>query len=149
MHSINKTYRIISLTLALLIFISSVGFSIDMHYCQGQLKSISFVGKAKSCHEMDAPSAMQNCPHHKKMLADKTDKKGCCDDRTVLVQSDIDKNLQNAEIHTSPQLEQCIIAYVSVFLLGNQLAHSTPNYTHYKPPILIRDIPVLIQSFLI
>jgi len=41
----SKKDRIISLMMAMLILVSSTGFSIDVHYCQGQLKSLVFLEK--------------------------------------------------------------------------------------------------------
>ena len=69
-------------------FVSSTGFSIDFHYCQGQVKSFSLIGKAKSCHEQ----AEKN--HCKKKLkachADQSNskkikqcKKDCCSNKTI------------------------------------------------------------------
>jgi len=51
--------RVISLLLAFLLGFTSVGYSIDLHFCQGHLKSVALIGKAKSCHEMEDDSIQQ------------------------------------------------------------------------------------------
>ena len=65
MKSTSITYRIIALTMAFLMFFTSVGFTVDMHYCQGKLKTFNFFGKAKSCHEVG--EGMKDCPFHAQM----------------------------------------------------------------------------------
>ena len=152
MKSINNTYRIFALTMALVMFTSSVNLAIDMHYCQGKLKSVSFLGKAESCHDM-ASAMMPNCPHHQKMI-EKTegcsmDKKDCCDSKTILIQSDVDEINTSSKIVVSQELQQFVVAFIEVFFNNNYVENIAPNYQYYYPPIVVKDIPVLHQSFLI
>ena len=73
MNSFSSTYRLIALMMAFLMFFTSAGFTMDMHYCGGELKSVSFFGKAKTCHDMagENETPKKDCPHHKKMMAEK------------------------------------------------------------------------------
>lgn len=138
--------------LAFLMFFSSAGFAMDMHFCQGKLKSVSFFGKAKTCHDM-ADNTMKNCPHHKKMMAEKkgcSEDKNCCSNKTVHFQSDQDHQLQTADFVVTKQLKQFVIAYVSVFLGEDfDLKREVIAFARYKPPLIPRDIPVLHQAFLL
>ena len=149
MNAINYTYRFIALFLALLMFVTSVGFTVDMHYCNGELKSFSLIGKAKSCHE----KAKAPCPHHKKMMADNQgdaiDTKSCCNNKMLHFQSDQDKQVQNFDIKVSPPLQQFITAFVTAFFTDGFTQNDRPTFVHYKPPLIKRDIPVLTQSFLL
>lgn len=155
MGFINRTYRLVALMMAFLMFFSSAGFAMDMHYCGGELKSVSFFGKAKNCHEMagESDATMKNCPHHKKMIADKkscSEDKNCCSNKTLHFQSDQDHQLQTADFVVTKQLKQFVIAYVSVFLGGDfDLKWEVTPYAHYKPPLIRKDIPVLHQTFLL
>ena len=151
MIDLNRTYRIIAVGLALLMFTSSVGFAVDIHYCQGHVKSLSFFGNAKNCHEM---SAMANCPHHKMMTKAKPgcaeDDKNCCDNKTLHFQSDQDQQIQAIDVLKDVQLKQFVLAFVSSFFLDNLISESDlPSFTKYRPPLISRDIPVLNQSFLL
>ena len=153
MSSGSITYRIISLSLAFLMFSTSVGFAVDMHYCQGKLKSVSFFGKAKTCHDMTDVTQMNNCPHHKKVMkqienCSKEDKKDCCDNKTVHIHSDQDQAIQTLDF-TNKQIPQFVIAYVVAFFNINLINSNIPSFSIYKPPIVPKDIPVLIQSFLL
>ncbi len=146
--------RIISLMMAMLMLVSSTGFSIDAHYCQGQMKSFSLFGKAKSCHEQ---SFKKQCSSHKKSchaaLSNSKElgkcKKGCCSNKTIHVEgNDEAKKIPTTEI--LPMQVQFFTAFVQVFILEyTQLNKAIIPYLNYIPPLLNQDIPVLIQSFLL
>ncbi len=152
MSLLKSTYRIIALMMAFLMFFTSVGFVMDMHFCQGKLKSVSFFGKAKTCHDM-ADNTMKNCPHHKKMTAEKKDcseDKNCCSSKTVQLQSDQDQKVQTNDFVVNKQLKQFVIASVAVFFAADfDLQREATTFAHYKPPLIQRDIPVLNQTFLL
>lgn len=153
MNSINSTYRFIALFLALLIFTTSVGFAVDIHYCQGELKTVSFFGKAKSCHNMANATPMKNCPQHQKMLKQSencsVDTQDCCGNKTLHFQSDQDKVLQTVDFTLNKQLQQFVATYVVVFFSINSFKKVSTPFIFYKVPLIIRDIPVFFQSFLL
>jgi hypothetical protein len=145
-------YRIAALILAALILTSSVSFAVDMHFCKGQLKSISFWGKAPSCHEQAA--AKITCPHHRKMMLEKgeaaLEKSNCCDNHTVQVEADHERQTQTAaELELNSSLQYFLIAYTHSLLPAEDIARTPAPYLNYKPPLIPRDIPVLTQSFLL
>lgn len=154
MTKTSYTYRFIALTLAFLMFFTSVGFAVDMHYCQGNLKSVSFFGKAKTCYEMAEVTPMKECSNHQKMMGQKEgcsiDKKDCCSNKTLHFQSDQDQQFQTSNFVVSTQLQQFVIAYVAVFFTNDFSIESDANsFAHYKPPVISRDISILVQSFLL
>ena len=59
--------------MAFLMFFTSIGFSMDIHYCQGHLKSISLLGKAKNCHDIQAMKS-DHCKKTKTSCNHGTDK---------------------------------------------------------------------------
>lgn len=150
MKSINNTYRFFALFMAFMMFVTSVGYAVDMHYCKGELKSFNFFGKAKSCHEV---TSMKNCPFHQEMSEQHTEssmeKKGCCENKTHWVQSDQDQQVQTSGFVLKNHLQQFIIAYVHVFFLDNVIQKKSLSFALYKPPLIQRDVPVLFQSFLL
>lgn len=155
MKVIKSTYHLIALMMAFLMFFTSAGFTMDMHYCGGELKSVSFFGKAKTCHDMvgENEAPLKNCPHHKKMMAEKkgcSEDKDCCSNKTVKLQSDQDQKIQTNDFVVNKQLKQFVIAYVAVFFADDfDLQREATTFTHYKPPLIPRDIPVLNQTFLL
>ena len=155
MNSLRSIYRFTALVLAFLMFFTSTGFAVDMHYCQGKLKSISFLGKAKTCHEIASKdnAPMKNCPHHAKMMAEKkgcSEDKNCCSNKTVHFQADQDQQVQNFDFVVSKQLQQFVIAYLEAFLnLDLHVEENAIPFAYYKPPLIKRDILTLNQSFLL
>jgi len=137
-----KINRIIALILAAMMFTTSIGFAVDMHYCKGELKSFSFFGKAKSCHEQ---KVVKPCPHHAKMQLQQ-EESNCCDNETVYVQADIEKNISSAEL---VDLQQFVTIFVQVFCLETTFSQQIFTSEYYKPPLIARDLPVLVQSFLL
>ena len=134
--------------MALLMFITSIGFAIDLHYCQGDLKSVSFFSEAKKCHDM---VAMTNCSHHQKQQEQSQscpEEEGCCQNETFQFQPDHELTIQTFEFVVNKQLQHFLTAYVIVLI--NQFDEENPiTHTYYKPPLIRRDIPVLVQSFLL
>ena len=76
--------KILSLCLAFLIGISSLGYSADLHFCQGKLKSVAFFGVAKSCHQSSCSS---KCGKKEDLnlspLCDQEEERNCCDNEKV------------------------------------------------------------------
>ena len=168
MNSINSTYRFIALTMAFLLFTSSVGFSIDMHYCQGEFKSYAFFGKAESCHDKpEAVSKKKGCMHHQKMNAQKKgcsahqkmeqetkscsmDEKDCCENKTMHFQADLDEQVKASIFVDNAPLQYFVAAFVTTFVARDfSIESEMASYANYKPPLIARDIPVLIESFLL
>jgi hypothetical protein len=146
-----RIYRIVALMMALLMFVTSTGFAVDMHYCQGQLKSFTLIGEAKSCHEVKADKV---CPRHARMAAqdDATPSakaNDCCQNIKYVVQSDGDQIVPTADISLIQQLHQFVAVFVSAFLIADHVQTVSTEFLHYKPPLLLRDVCVLVQSFLL
>ena len=137
----SKTNRILSLVMAMLLFVSSSGFSIDLHYCQGQLKSFSLLGEAKSCHQQlekdhckKQRKACHTAPSNQKELGNC--KKDCCSNKTIEVEPNEEaKKLQSLEL--SQEQVKFLAAFVPVFLLEKiDLEQLIIPYLNYIPPLL-------------
>jgi hypothetical protein len=127
-----------------------------MHFCGDQLKSVNFFGKAKTCLEKAPTGAKKNCthPHHaQEAEADQQhqglsfDKQDCCESRTLRFQADQGQELQMVDYRVHPHLQQLVIAFVTVFFHQPTIDRKAPVFALYRPPLIPRDIPVLVQSF--
>lgn len=153
----NKSYRIAAFLLAVLMFSTSVGFAVDMHYCGDQLKSFNLFGKAKTCMEKAGNAKNQSCTklrmqqhaEHGEQSGDQIEKSDCCHDKTVQVQSNQQLEVPSVEMSIHPPLQQFILAYLVVFLIQLDARKNNPAAESYRPPLIPRDILVLIQSFLL
>lgn len=143
-------YRFVAVFMAILILVSSIGFTIDQHFCGGQLKSFSLIGKAKDCYELATGEKQLSCPNHNidsfKGLS--ISKKRCCENRTEHFQSDTEVPSSISNI-LNVDTQQFIVAYISVFITRSLLIPLNGVHLSYKPPIIYSDIPILIQSFLL
>jgi len=99
---------------------------------------------------------MKNCPHHKKMMEEKTsngisaDKKGCCSNKSLHFQADQDQQYQpNNAVVVNIQLQHFVIAFVENFLHSTFSKLDKPTFAHYKYPLISKDIYVLLESFLL
>ncbi len=150
MQKKSNTYRILALSLAFLMFFTSAGLSIDMHFCQDSFKSFSLIGKAKNCHELAQTST---CKHHKvpaqEETGEKTDKKDCCENRTVTLDSDQDQQIQTIDFTLTKEIKQFVTAYIYAFHQDKITEEESISFALYRPPLIQRDIPILIQSFLL
>lgn len=138
--------KITAIFLTVLILISSIGGSVDVHYCQGQIKSIAFFGKAKSCHDNEIK---QTCHHSKK--SDKSNnsnkKENCChNDKHTIEKSNLDA--PNPEFSNLDNFQLKFVA--TYFVSLSERYHNKivlNNYREYKPPLVESDILVFYQVF--
>jgi len=152
--NINKSYRLFSLVMAVLLFISSSGISMDMHFCQGKLKRVSFIGSAKTCAEMAA--MMKHCSSKKgkschngakSCSADGTHK-GCCENESLSFDLDID-NIDIQNFNSSVlEIDFNVLSKFQLVSIPN-LQIKLLQFEEYIPPLSRKDLTVLYQSFLI
>ena len=149
-----RTYRVVPLILAILLLGTTAGISLDMHICQGKLKTFNLIGKAKDCGEMAAKvmsnhckKAQQSCHKEGILPFEKSCKKGCCDQKSVISQLEIETTCHSPEnIEVSPVF---VAAFVYSFLYYSGTSTTSGILNFHHPPPLSRDIPVLLQSFLL
>ena len=133
---------IVSSMLALLVLVSSSSFMVNMHFCGGHVQSVSLIEEAAVC-----PMEVQLPPCHKKMAVKKS---GCCEDKQVAFEGkDFNTQVQDFSMLTWQSINwvATLPMIMEVIQVNESLTFS--NHTPYKPQIVGRDIPVLVQSFLI
>jgi hypothetical protein len=138
----NTIRPIVSLILANIVLIASIGVTVNFHLCGGQIQSTALFIKATPC-KMDMPKTCHSEKHSQK-------RKGCCKEESLVL-----KGKENtAEVKTASQLTPSfnLIAVIlpvlySIIYLDSSIV--TPQYAHYKPPLLKQDITVLAHTFLI
>ncbi len=151
MKNLNKIAKFCTPILALMVLVSSLSYTIDFHYCQGQLKSFSLIGKAKNCHEM--ANKMASCKHHQQKAdsspACNEADSNCCSNKTVFIESEFDEKIPNI-VFTNLNHPYFVVAqqHSSFDDLFQTIKEVVP-YAHYKPPLIQKDLPVLFESFLL
>ncbi len=142
---IKAIHRITALTMAFLMFFTSVGFSVDIHYCKGDLKSFSLIGEASACHQ-----TKKTCPRHKKMESEeKSEDSKCCSNETVVVDDlDVDYNI-SPDVELTDLQVKFVTAFVYTlngFTFPKVVKSDFPKTDDPSPPM---DIYVLLERFLI
>lgn len=133
---------IVSSMLALLVLVSSSSFMVNMHFCGGHVQSISLINEAAHC-----PMEVQLPPCHKEMVVKKS---GCCEDKHVAFEGkDFNTKIQDFSLLNWQAINWVATLPVIMEVIQVNEAITFSNHISYKPPIAERDIPVLVQSFLI
>jgi hypothetical protein len=107
------------------------------------LKNIAFYNKAKGCHDV---SKMANCPLHDNH---QNEDKGCCDDKTDFIKSDEEVVVPSFEMVDLDHPVLLAALHILLQLEVPSFDTNTLHYLTYKPPIVFRDIPVLLETFLL
>jgi len=150
-----------ALFLAFLMFSTSTGYAMDVHYCGDEIKSIGFFGEAEACdmHKETTPEPSHACCHasakkeeiktcHKSGTS-QLEKGECCHNETICIGVDGDFD----SIKIVDGLNQESFVFTALFIY-NSFAITTVkenrlDFLHYSPPTLTEDIAILHQVFII
>ena len=140
-----------AILLSMLVLFSSMSFNFSMHFCMGQLESIALFQQAKPCEMVTQPApcvhdhnGSRECEHNRAHTA----KKGCCEDHLLQVEGQ-DELAQVAASVSMPDFHMVAVLYALVSFISSAPTVDYYSYKDYSPPLIERDIPVLVQSFLI
>lgn len=126
--------KISAILMAFILMLSTMSFTVSMHYCMDELVDTSFFSKAEGCGmEMDADAIEMN---------------GCCDNHEIKLEGQDELKLPVSDLGFEQQL------FVVSFLYSyNELFQVVEeDVTHYfknPPPLLVRKIYKLDESYLI
>jgi hypothetical protein len=131
--------------LAALVLMSSISHSVSFHLCGGEVQSMAIFGHAQPCEEhtrgCDHDSATSN--------HESVGHKACCEDATVVVDSE-KYSTKVSETVTVKSLSDALPMIVGpVENLKPFVALAHVRFFNYRPPLIERDITILVQTFLI
>ena len=133
-------YKISSFSMALLVLFSTLSFTVESHYCGGILVDSSLFGNVETCGmEIQQESTSSNCD---------ITKKDCCSDEQFIVdgQDNLKTSFDKLEKEQQIFVAAFLYSYSNLFE-GSQT--DAPSFRDYSPPLLVRDVQVLDQTFLI
>ena len=102
---------------------------------------MAIFGQAEQCEQHDNACDRSDRFNHASLSH-----KGCCEDATLLIDSDKYRATGKITIE-SPQF--IYLPEVSLVLEESTYENHFSNFSRYKPPIIKRDITLLVQAFLI
>lgn len=130
--------KIISSLLALLVMVSTVSWTVDKHLCMGRVMDVSFFHEADSCGMEEAMAIMG------KTMEDNP----CCGDESFTIEGQDELSISWDELDIDAQ--KFLVAYTHSYL---KLLSDTPQKqvvrSIYPPPLLVYDLNVLHETFLI
>ncbi len=131
-------HKVFSTVLALLVLVSTLSLAIEKHFCGGQLVDVAVFTDIKKCcgdEEMDTSLEMI--------------KKSCCENEIDIVEGQDDLTIKTLDDLDDIQ-KQVLISYaISYVNLYESLPKKIIPHKDYSPPLLTRDIQVLVETYLI
>ena len=125
--------------MAFVVLFSTLSFTIDMHYCGDNLVETAIFKKAKGCGmDMQSPST-KGCS---------LTKKNCCSDKQVLVdgQDELKLNFDTLSFEQEQFIASFVYTYINLF---EGLDKNVSSYEEYKPPLVVRQIFKIDETYLI
>ncbi len=132
--------KISSVFMALLVFLSTTSFMVDKHYCGDMLVDVSLFTHAKTCGmEVQKHSVSSEC---------EVAKKSCCSDETLIVNGSDELKTSYNDLSFQQQVFIASFCYTYINLFEGLKENIVP-FKEYSPPLLVTDILIQDQTFLI
>ncbi|WP_299009157.1 hypothetical protein [uncultured Tenacibaculum sp.] len=134
-------HKITSIAMALIVVLSTMSFTVNSHFCGDMLVDTSYFVKAESCGmDMQQEKKSDECS---------VIKKNCCQDVASVVEGQ-----DTLKITSFDQLsfdQQVFIAsfYYSYINLFEGIHDKVIPFKNYSPPLVVKDIHVLDEVYLI
>lgn len=137
----NFIHNSMAVFMAAVVLMTTMSFTIDMHYCGDTLVDFSFVQQVKTCG-MDKSQVASTCQNPE------ISKKPCCTDKQLIFEGQ--DNLKNnySVITFEQQVFVASFTYSYISLFEGTESKEVPFFD-YRPPFVKRDVQVLHQTFLI
>lgn len=125
--------------MAFVVLFSTLSFTVNMHYCGDTLVETTLFNKAKGCGmEMEKPST-EGCS---------ITKKNCCDDKQLVIdgQDELKLNFDKLTFEQQQFVASFIYTYINLF---EGLDKNVSSFEEYKPPLVVRQIFKIDETYLI
>lgn len=132
-------HKIMSSLLAIVVLFSTMSFAIDMHYCGDILVETAVFHKVEGCGMEMQNSQTKECS---------ITKKSCCTDEQLVIdgQDDLQLSLDTISFDQHIFITSFVYTYISLF---EDLEENVTLYTKYNPPLVVKDIFKLDETYLI
>ena len=135
------TAKVLHIITAISLLFSTTGLTVSFHYCEDALSGLAIFKEASSCHSEDSI-----CSSTKSCCKASSDKDDCCETDTEFFKKHIDKINVEVEL-TDIEFSFVVVDAPQQFTNWNHLKKSNSKFQYYRPPPLLKDIPVLFETF--
>jgi len=125
--------------MAFVVLFSTTSFAVNMHYCGDALVEIAVFHKAEGCGmEMQNPST-EGCA---------ITKKNCCNDEELVFegQDELQFSVDNVSFEQQVFIASFVYAFINLF---EDIDNNVSSYEEYKPPLVIRQLYKIDETYLI
>lgn len=132
--------KISAILMTFVVLLSTMSFTVSEHYCGHKLVDIALFSKAESCGmEMQKAASTKDCD---------LKKSDCCKDEIKQFKGQNELNTTFSTLNFEQQVFVASFTYSYLNLFDGLKENSIP-FRYYTPPLLVTDILVLDQVFLI
>ncbi len=131
--------NISAILMAFVVLLSTMSFTLDMHYCGNTLVDVALFKEAKVCSMEQQGAVTSSCA---------TIKKSCCTDKQFTFEGQDELKISFEKISFEQQTLVAVFYYTYLNLFKESEYTSIP-FDEYPPPIIVRDIHLLNETFLI
>lgn len=126
--------------MTLLVLISTGSYTVDKHFCGKVLVDSSILSKAKTCGiKIHSESSSDHSSMEDGM---------CCSNEKIAVEGQDELKVPFESFNFDQQIFITSFTYTYLNLFKGRTIHLVP-FKNYSPPLLVSDIQVLDQVFLI
>lgn len=131
--------KISAVFLAIIVMLSTMSVTVDMHYCGDSLVDTAFITKADSCGMEAMTVNSSDC----EILAP-----NCCTNAQIVFEGQDELKISFDDL--SPDEQLFIVAYVVSYIdLFEGLQEQIVPFKAYSPPRVVRDIQKLDEVYII
>jgi len=127
--------------MALLVLFSSFSFTVHKHLCGDEISDVSYIVEAESC------TMKMNVCENNDSSRQKIEKEPCCKDVSEVVEGN--QNEQQALESLELEQIQFVVLFVDSYINLFEKANTDAFNKEYSPPLIVKDIQVLDEVFLI
>ncbi|SEL76439.1 hypothetical protein SAMN04488008_105135 [Maribacter orientalis] len=135
-------HKITSILMALIVLLSTMSFSVDMHFCGDHLVDFSMFDMVDTCMMKAEMSKTSSSCEIMEM------EKSCCSDVEVTIEGQDDLKI-SFDRFTFDQQQFVYSFTYSLITLFQGKDDNIISFKDYVPPPLLRDVQILDQTFLI
>ena len=146
--------KIVAFIMAIVVLCSTMSFAVELHYCGDDLVDAAIFSEAKKCtmhgddmmdhdmsmhHDMDV---IDHCQMEQQMMM------SCCEDQHILIEGQDELKITFEDLTVDQQYAIATLLHSYIDLFEGLESYFIP-FQEYPPPVLIKDINTLYETYLI
>lgn len=123
--------------MATLVLFSTLSLTVEKHFCGGELVEVAVFSNLDKC-----------CGDKESDKSSETIEASCCKNQLEVIEGQNELKL-NSSIELKQNIEYFVISFFTAYVNLFEEDENITSYNHYRPPIVVKNIHVLNETFLI